>query len=153
MQLLLLKNIRVVPILYTNNTSDLDAAAKEIIAAGKDYPIWFLIGSMGAGKTTLVAAIMQALGSTDLTSSPTYALVNEYSYPNDKIAYHFDLYRLKTIEEALDMGIEEYLHSGHLCLIEWPQLIEPLLDTPVFVIEISILEQEKRAIKTYSKHG
>jgi tRNA threonylcarbamoyladenosine biosynthesis protein TsaE len=76
---------------------------------------------MGAGKTTLIKAIARQLGVTNMTSSPTFSLVNEYETADGRILYHFDLYRLNSEEEAYDMGIDEYFYSGNLCLIEWPE--------------------------------
>jgi tRNA threonylcarbamoyladenosine biosynthesis protein TsaE len=84
-------------------------------------------GDMGAGKTTLIKALCRSFGVTDEVSSPTFSLVNEYLTGDGKRIYHFDLYRVEDIEEVLDIGIEEYLESGSLCLIEWPACIEDLL--------------------------
>ena len=82
-----------------------------------------IFGQMGAGKTTLIKAICRALGVTDEVSSPTFALVNEYQSGSGEPIYHSDLYRLEEEEEALDFGVDEYLDSGHLCLVEWPEKI------------------------------
>jgi tRNA threonylcarbamoyladenosine biosynthesis protein TsaE len=92
---------------------------------------------MGAGKTTLIKELCVALGSPDSFSSPTYSIVNEYHYPGGKI-YHFDLYRLKNIDELYDLGIEEYLDSGHYCLFEWPQLVEDMININYKKIEIEV---------------
>ena len=86
-------------------------------------PILLLKGNLGAGKTTFSQQLVSALGSDDEVSSPTYSIVNEYNSPNGKI-FHFDLYRLKNIEEAYDFGIEEYLDNAYLCIIEWPEIYE-----------------------------
>lgn len=96
---------------------------------GQDYSkIICLEGDLGAGKTTLVNAICKMLKSEDETSSPTFSIVNEYTYPKG-IIYHFDLYRLNNSDELMDIGIEEYLSSNEYCLIEWPELaIETILD-------------------------
>jgi len=88
---------------------------------GKKVVLFF--GEMGAGKTTLIKAICRALGVQDEVSSPTFALVNEYESGNGEAIYHFDLYRLKAEEEALDFGVDEYLDSGSFCLVEWPEKI------------------------------
>lgn len=88
-----------------------------------DRPILLLKGNLGAGKTTFSQQLVSALGSEDEVSSPTYSIVNEYNSPNGKI-FHFDLYRLKNIEEAYDFGIEEYLDNAYLCIIEWPEIYE-----------------------------
>jgi tRNA threonylcarbamoyladenosine biosynthesis protein TsaE len=105
----------------------------------------FLYGDLGAGKTTFVKALVSALGSTDETSSPTYSLVNEYEIPEGRL-YHIDLYRLESEEEALDMGIEDYLYSDHYCLIEWPQVIENMVDE-VITIKFEVQEDKSRLVE------
>lgn len=87
------------------------------------HPILLLKGNLGAGKTTFTQFLLKNLGSTDEVNSPTYSIVNEYHTPKGKV-YHFDLYRLKNIEEAYDIGIEEYLDNAFLCIIEWPEVYE-----------------------------
>lgn len=104
-------------------------------------------GEMGAGKTTFIKALVKEIGSSDEVSSPTFSLVNEYEIPNGKI-FHFDLYRIKSEEEALDFGIEEYLDSGNLCLIEWPDKIRNLLPEKFHQIKISSKEQIRTIIFT-----
>ncbi|SHL60560.1 tRNA (adenosine(37)-N6)-threonylcarbamoyltransferase complex ATPase subunit type 1 TsaE [Chryseobacterium polytrichastri] len=87
------------------------------------YNILLLKGNLGAGKTTFTQVLLKNLGSTDEVNSPTYSIVNEYNTPKGKI-FHFDLYRLKSIEEVYDIGIEEYLDNAFLCIIEWPEVYE-----------------------------
>ena len=99
-------------------------------------------GMMGSGKTTLIKYICQALGVLDLVNSPTYSLVNEYKTLNNQIIYHFDFYRINSLEEAFDMGAEEYFYSGNLCLIEWPNKIMDLL--PDRILKISIDYSHKK---------
>lgn len=101
-------------------------------------------GTMGAGKTTLISAIMEYLGSSDNVTSPTFALVNQYSTANGDTVYHFDFYRINRIEEVFDMGYEEYFYSGDLCLIEWPELIEDLLPEEAMVVKIDVLSPTER---------
>ena len=84
-------------------------------------------GSMGAGKTTLIKDLCHRMGVTDEVNSPTFAIVNEYATQKGESVYHFDFYRIKKLEEAYDIGFENYFYSGNLCLIEWPEMIEPLL--------------------------
>ena len=84
-------------------------------------------GSMGAGKTTLIKNLCHRMGVTDEVNSPTFAIVNEYATMEGESVYHFDFYRIKKLEEAYDIGFENYFYSGNLCLIEWPEMIEPLL--------------------------
>ncbi|MHB8260081.1 MAG: tRNA (adenosine(37)-N6)-threonylcarbamoyltransferase complex ATPase subunit type 1 TsaE [Bacteroidia bacterium] len=103
--------------------------AIDIVEAIKDTQIVLFYGEMGSGKTTLIKEICKQLGVTDSMSSPTYALVNEYHTKENSTIYHFDLYRIKSIEECLDMGMEEYLYSGNYCFIEWPEIALPLLSS------------------------
>lgn len=100
--------------------------------------ILLLLGEMGSGKTTLVRELCRQLGATDEVSSPTYSIVNEYRTEENKKIFHFDLYRLKNREEAMDIGIEEYLKSGHLCIIEWPEIIYDLLPIHYNTLKISL---------------
>jgi tRNA threonylcarbamoyladenosine biosynthesis protein TsaE len=110
---------------YKFNVSDLPYIAKEILLKVPNKTLLFY-GTMGVGKTTLIKEISKQLGVTDIINSPTFSLVNEYEIVNDKI-YHFDFYRIKTEEEALDIGIEDYFFSEHWKLIEWPEKVSNLL--------------------------
>jgi len=110
---------------YKFNVSDLPHIAKEILLKVPNKTLLFY-GTMGVGKTTLIKEISKQLGVTDIINSPTFSLVNEYEIVNDKI-YHFDFYRIKTEEEALDIGIEDYFFSEHWKLIEWPEKVSNLL--------------------------
>ena len=110
---------------YKFNLSDLPYIAKEILLKVPNKTLLFY-GSMGVGKTTLIKEISKQLGVTDIINSPTFSLVNEYEIVNDKI-YHFDFYRIKTEEEALDIGIEDYFFSEYWKLIEWPEKVSNLL--------------------------
>jgi len=109
-----------------------------------------LYGDIGAGKTTFVQAFCQRLGVQDAVTSPTFALVNAYRLPQsdeqEAFVYHLDLYRLETVEETLDIGIEDYLYDENYCLVEWPQLIEGLLPADVVRIKLEILEHSKRKL-------
>ncbi|MDB2495086.1 MAG: tRNA (adenosine(37)-N6)-threonylcarbamoyltransferase complex ATPase subunit type 1 TsaE [Flavobacteriales bacterium] len=110
---------------YKFNVSDLPYIAKEILLKVPNKTLLFY-GTMGVGKTTLIKEISKQLGVTDIINSPTFSLVNEYKIVNDKI-YHFDFYRIKTEEEALDIGIEDYFFSEYWKLIEWPEKVSNLL--------------------------
>ena len=110
---------------YKFNLSDLPYIAKEILLEVPNKTLLFY-GTMGVGKTTLIKEISKQLGVTDIINSPTFSLVNEYEIVNDKI-YHFDFYRIKTEEEALDIGIEDYFFSEYWKLIEWPEKVSNLL--------------------------
>jgi tRNA threonylcarbamoyladenosine biosynthesis protein TsaE len=102
---------------------------------------------MGAGKTTLIKTLCKTLGVHDATSSPTFSLVNEYETDDNQLVYHFDVYRLKSQTEALDMGIDEYLYSGNWCFIEWAEKIPDLLPENHSIITISVLEDGKRMLE------
>lgn len=115
---------------------------KTLLEKYKGVKIWTFEGNLGAGKTTFIKAMLKALGYTDGVQSPTFSIVNEYS---DSV-YHFDCYRLKSVYEALDFGIEEYLDSGKYCFIEWPEVIEPLLPDEVLKIKIEHTENNTRNI-------
>ena len=108
--------------------------------------IWLFRGEMGAGKTTLVKEIGQQLNIKSIVQSPTFSLVNPYETESGKIIYHFDLYRLENVQEAIDIGIEEYLDSGHLCFIEWPERAESLWNIPHINIEIIQLTEFSRKL-------
>ncbi|MBQ9678657.1 MAG: tRNA (adenosine(37)-N6)-threonylcarbamoyltransferase complex ATPase subunit type 1 TsaE [Prevotella sp.] len=113
-------------------------AAREFISHIGEARVFAFYGKMGAGKTTFVKAICEELGCTDVITSPTFAIVNEYTTQQTPI-YHFDFYRIKKLEEVYDMGYEEYFYSGALCLIEWPELIEDIL--PDDAVRVTIEEQ------------
>lgn len=124
--------------------SDLSAVAKSILSLLK-YKTVLFEGEMGAGKTTLIKEMILQAGSKDRGASPTFSLVNEYQIPLGKI-YHFDLYRVKSEEEALDFGIEEYLDSEHFCFIEWPDTIRRLISENHHTVKI-LVENNTRIIK------
>jgi tRNA threonylcarbamoyladenosine biosynthesis protein TsaE len=117
---------------------DLDIVVKDLIKAAGNCSVWLFFGEMGAGKTTLIKAICRALGVHASMTSPTFSIVNEYNADNGRVFYHFDFYRLKNEEEAYDIGVEEYLDSGRLCFIEWPDRIPSLLPRERFEINIEI---------------
>ena len=114
-------------------------AAQEFITQMGDNKIFAFYGSMGAGKTTFVKALCEAMGVTDTVNSPTFAIVNEYDTPSGRPIYHFDFYRIKRLGEVYDMGYEDYFYGRGLCFIEWPELIEELL--PEDTVRVNIEEQ------------
>jgi tRNA threonylcarbamoyladenosine biosynthesis protein TsaE len=113
--------------------------AKAFLKATAGKTIFAFYGAMGAGKTSFIKAICEELGVTDVINSPTFAIINEYSIPNGGSIYHFDFYRINKVEEAFDMGYEEYFYSGQYCFIEWPEMIESLL--PEECTKVHIEEQ------------
>ncbi|MEJ4087902.1 tRNA (adenosine(37)-N6)-threonylcarbamoyltransferase complex ATPase subunit type 1 TsaE [Galbibacter orientalis] len=128
----------------TYNLQDINEVAQEIIKEVASKIIIFN-GEMGAGKTTLIKKIVELLGSNDHVSSPTFSLVNEYKNKEGSI-FHFDLYRINNIEEAYQIGVEDYLYSGSWCLIEWPDKIIDLLPEEVAIIDIKVLFNEERVL-------
>lgn len=102
-------------------------AARQFVRQMGDAKVFAFYGKMGAGKTTFIKAICQELGVEDVITSPTFALVNEYTAGDGSPIFHFDFYRVKKLEEVYDMGYEDYFYSGALCLMEWPELVEELL--------------------------
>lgn len=132
---------------------ELPTEAKQIAQTIHPFRILLLIGQMGSGKTTFTKAFCAALGVSDPVSSPTFSLVNEYEAKNGGLIYHFDLYRVKNSEELDEIGFADYLDSGNLCIIEWPDLIYPYLADNY--CEIHLLEADSplhRTIQVYS-HG
>ena len=113
-------------------------AARMFVGAMDDQHVFAFYGSMGAGKTTFIKAICEELGVEDVVTSPTFAIVNEYSLADGDCIYHFDFYRIKKLEEVYDMGFEDYFYSGALCFIEWPELIEEVL--PEDAVKVNITE-------------
>jgi len=113
-------------------------AAQQFIENIGDHRVFAFYGKMGAGKTTFIKAICEELRVNDVITSPTFAIVNEYTIPNGQCIYHFDFYRIKKLEEVYDMGFEDYFYSGALCFIEWPELIEEVL--PEDAVKVSICE-------------
>ncbi len=138
--------------IQVDHLEELPSVAKKVMDFAEDYKIWTLDGEMGAGKTTFVKALGGVVGVTDMVNSPTFSIVNEYRDQSDRAYYHFDFYRIKNEEEAMDIGVEEYFYSGDYCFIEWASLIPSLLPDSYLMIEIEVLAQDKRLIKC-TKHG
>ena len=132
--------------LHIDSIRELPDVAEEVLRSLEGRSIVLFRGEMGAGKTTLIRAIMAELGSEDTISSPTFAIVNHYSTAQGEAVYHFDFYRIECPEEALDFGYEEYFYSGDLCLVEWPEKIEGLLPEEVMTVSIVADSEEERTI-------
>ncbi len=125
--------------------------AQNIIQSSNSHTLWCFEGEMGAGKTTLIKTICKELGVQDDITSPTFSLVNEYRTAEGNPIYHFDFYRIRSIEEVYDIGYEDYFYSGHICLIEWPSQIEELLaDESVLTITLEKTSEDARTIRVSS---
>lgn len=124
----------------------INETARQFIEQIGENTVFAFNGSMGAGKTTFIKAICEELGVTETVNSPTFSIVNEYEGNNGRIIYHFDCYRINKIEEALEIGIEEYLYSGNLCFIEWAENIASLLPDSIVNVEINELENGERDV-------
>ena len=128
--------------------NDIDNAAKAFVEAMDQNTVFAFYGKMGAGKTTFIKAVCEALGVTEVVNSPTFSIVNEYrSETPGELIYHFDFYRIKKIDEVYDMGYEDYFYSGAVCFIEWPELIEELLPGEAVKVEIAEQEDGSRIVK------
>ncbi|MCX6306618.1 MAG: tRNA (adenosine(37)-N6)-threonylcarbamoyltransferase complex ATPase subunit type 1 TsaE [Bacteroidetes bacterium] len=128
-----------------NSEAELLPVARQIIAACPSGRVFALYGTMGAGKTTFVKAMCQALGVADIVQSPTFSIVNEYKTTTGESIFHFDFYRIRNIAEVFDIGYEDYLYSGNYCFMEWPELIETLM--PDNVIRLRISGESQRIIE------
>lgn len=126
----------------------LPQAAHKFLELMDDYTVFAFNGEMGAGKTTFINALARELGvDTDPTGSPSFSLINEYrSDTTAELIYHFDLYRLEKLEEAFDIGVEDYLESGALCLIEWPDIIDDILPDDTVRVDLSVLDDNSRRL-------
>ena len=131
------------------DTASLPKAAKEFLALMGDYTIFAFNGEMGAGKTTFIMALLEALGvdAEELAGSPSFALINEYrSDTTAELIYHFDLYRLESLEEAFEIGVEDYLDSGALCLIEWPDRVADILPSDTVEVALTVNPDQSRLL-------
>lgn len=128
------------------NLSDLDTVAQKFIEKMDDKNVYAFYGEMGVGKTTFIKAICKALGVKETITSPTFAIINEYKKRDDKPIFHFDFYRIKSLEEVFDFGYEDYFYSENLCFIEWPELVETLLPNDVTKVQITVGNNEERLI-------
>lgn len=127
---------------------DIAQAAHEFIAEMGDETVYAFYGEMGAGKTTFINALCKALGvEDDTTNSPSFSIINEYrSDTTAELIYHFDLYRLDSLEEAFDIGVEDYFDSGALCFLEWPERIADILPNDTVKVSIIVNDDNTRTI-------
>lgn len=126
-----------------DSSDQVDQVAGEILKLAEKNTIFAFYGEMGAGKTTLIRSICRLLGTTTPVSSPTFSIVNEYQTSVQDQIYHFDFYRINSQQEVFDLGYENYFFSGHLCFIEWPERIEPLLDFKHVKIRINLKDKKR----------
>ena len=135
--------------LKINNLEEIGAVAEEFIRlAMQEDTVFAFNGQMGAGKTTFIKALCEALGVSEVVTSPTFSIVNEYrSDETGELIYHFDFYRIKKLDEVYDMGYEDYFYSGALCFIEWPELVEEVLPGDAVKVTIEEMEDGTRSIQ------
>ena len=128
------------------NIEHLASAARKFVDEMGENRVFAFYGKMGAGKTTFIKAICEAMGVKDVVASPTFAIVNEYADAEGQPVYHFDFYRIKNLREAYDIGCAEYFYSGYPCFIEWPEMVEELLPEDVVSVRIEVSENEERTV-------
>lgn len=134
--------------IHINSLAELPAATEKFVEQMGDETVYAFYGEMGAGKTTFINALCRRLGvEDDVANSPSFAIINEYrSDETAELIYHFDLYRLDSIDEALEIGVEDYFDSGALCLLEWPERIEDILPDDTVKVEIRVNDDHSRDI-------
>jgi tRNA threonylcarbamoyladenosine biosynthesis protein TsaE len=133
-------------ILNIESIDTIGITAQQFIDQIGDRTIFAFNGKMGAGKTTFIKAICETMGVKETVNSPTFSIVNEYEAADGRIIYHFDCYRINKIQEALDLGAEEYLYSGNLCFIEWSENIAPILPDSLVNVDIEEMEDGSRIV-------
>ncbi len=129
--------------IIVNNLSELPTAAAKLLEACKEKRIFAFNGAMGAGKTTFIKAVCKALGVKDTISSPTFSIVNEYVSAGGIKIYHFDFYRIKSQDEAYDMGYEDYFYSNAYCFVEWPEKVAELIPTNHVKVNITVKGEQR----------
>ena len=140
--------------IFLHDEQGLPVKATDILAHCAERRVFAFNGKMGAGKTTFIKQLCEAMGTEDIVNSPTFAIVNVYEVEamrreakgERQEVYHFDCYRIKDLREAMDMGTEEYLYSGNYCFIEWAEMIEPLLPDDLVTVDIEVLENGDREL-------
>lgn len=135
--------------IISSSPDDLPKVAEALLKAHPSARIFAMYGRMGAGKTTFIKAFCASVGVTETVNSPTFALVNQYMAPEGESVFHFDFYRIKKLEEVLDIGYEDYFYSGSFCLIEWPEMVEELLPQDAVKVKIEEDEASGRRIFTF----
>ncbi|GAB4230768.1 MAG: tRNA (adenosine(37)-N6)-threonylcarbamoyltransferase complex ATPase subunit type 1 TsaE [Ekhidna sp.] len=125
---------------------ELTEVARKLVSNFIEVPVWCFYAEMGAGKTTLIKAICKELKVMDEMSSPTFSIVNQYETESGSSIFHFDFYRLKKVEEAIEIGVEDYFFSGDPCLLEWPEMVEPFLPDQYLKINIKLVGDKTRSL-------
>jgi len=133
--------------LTIESTKTIHDTARQFIDVMGERTVIAFNGKMGAGKTTFIKAICEVMGVKETVNSPTFSIVNEYEAADGRIIYHFDCYRIKNTQEALDLGAEEYLYSGNLCFIEWSENMAPLLPDTLVNVDIEEMEDGSREVR------
>lgn len=131
--------------------TELQEVARKLISNFQTTKVWCFYAEMGAGKTTLIKKICEELGVLDDMSSPTFSIVNQYESTKAGTIYHFDFYRLETVEEAFNIGVEEYFDSGNPCFLEWPKIVEPLFPENYLEINIKLVGDNARSLSAQPK--
>jgi tRNA threonylcarbamoyladenosine biosynthesis protein TsaE len=133
-----------------SSLSEINTVAEKFIEAHPADRLFAFYGRMGSGKTTFIKALCEKLQVIDYVTSPTFALINVYETEHSNEIYHFDFYRIKSLEELFDLGYEEYFFSDKYCFVEWPELIEPLLPSNTIKVKIFETESGSRMIESYN---
>ena len=131
------------------SVNELDNVAKILLNKYPKHRLFAFFGEMGAGKTTFIKSICKRLKVTDTISSPTFAIVNVYQTETTDEVYHFDFYRIQSLEEVYDIGYEDYFFSNHYCLMEWPEMIEQLLPKDTISVEIIVDQNNQYRVLTF----
>ena len=137
-------------VIKITSLENINESATEFIKLIGEEKVFAFNGNMGAGKTTFIKSICEELGVKETINSPTFSIVNEYEATDGRTIYHFDCYRIETLEEAMEIGVEEYLYSGNLCFIEWSENIAPLLPDSYTIVEITEQEDGTRIVEISS---
>lgn len=127
--------------------NDIESAATKFLDLTKGKKHFAFYGEMGAGKTTFIKTLCRLLQVTDVVTSPTFSIINEYHTQTEEKIFHFDFYRIKDIEEVFNLGYEDYFYSDHFCFVEWPELVEELLPEHMTKVHITVLPDGKRSMK------